>query len=88
MFHPMVPGHVPWNVSFATSSFPATGAAVVAGALLLLLPLLLPEARRVELPRTVTVCVTVGAAAQDEAAVVVTGSVHASPVMKNLDVWA
>lgn len=37
----------------------------------------------------VTIFVTVGAAAQDEAgAVVVTGSAQASPEMENLGVWA
>lgn len=40
-----------------------------------------------ELPRTVTVWVTV-AAAQVAAVVVATGSVQLSPVMENLGVWA
>lgn len=84
----MVAGHVPWNLSLATRTLsPAPpGAAVVAGA-----GAAVGEVRRVELPRTVTVAVTVGAAAaQDEpaAVVVVTGSVQAGPVMENLDVCA
>lgn len=83
----MVAGHVPWNLSLATRTLsPAPpGAAVVAGAAV-------GEVRRVELPRTVTVAVTVDAAAavQEEpaAAVVVNGSVQAGPVMENLDVCA
>lgn len=85
----MVAGHVPWNLSLATRTLsPAPpGAAVVAGA-----GAAVGEVRRVELPRTVTVAVTVDAAAavQEEpaAAVVVNGSVQAGPVMENLDVCA
>lgn len=41
-----------------------------------------------KLPRTVTVWVTVAAAAQVAAVVVATGSVQLSPVMENLGVWA
>lgn len=80
----MVEGQVPAKVE-VTAAAEALSAA--AGVVVTAAAASTPVAAEEELPRTVTVWVTVAAAQVDEVAVV-TGSVQLSPAMENLGVCA